>query len=96
MHGILQNLRSFLRDQSGAFSTDIAKAAIAITFLSVIAANVMSNRIAPAEKSAMATISGEAAKGRLIDSNATGSIVRSPSAPRTEPVILPGQARPPR
>jgi hypothetical protein len=56
----------------------------------------MSNRIAPAEKSAMAAISGEAAKGRLIDNNATGSIVRSPGVPRTEPVILPSQARPPR
>jgi hypothetical protein len=44
----------------------------------------------------MAAISGEAAKGGLIDSNATGSILRSPSMPRTEPVILPSQARPPR
>jgi hypothetical protein len=96
MRGILRNVRSFLRDQRGALSTDIAKAAIAITFLSVIAANVMSNRIAPAEKNAMAAISGEAAKGRLIDTNATGSIVRNTHVPRTEPVILPGQARPPR
>lgn len=82
-------LARFRSDERGSIVPDIAKAAIAISFLSVIAANVLSNRIEASEKNAMAAISSEAAKGRNIDTAATGSLARNVNATKIDPCALP-------
>lgn len=89
MRAIASVLSRFRSDESGALVPDIAKAAIAISFLSVIAANVVSNRIDANEKSAMAAISSDAAKGRNVDTAATGSLARSANATKIDPCVLP-------
>jgi hypothetical protein len=81
-------LNRFGRDERGELVPAIAKAAIAIAFLSVIAANMMANRIDAQEKSVMAAISGEAAKGRAVDSAATGSIASRANAAKIDPCVL--------
>lgn len=86
---IAQAAIRFRADERGAVASDLAKAAVAIAFLSVIAANIMSNRIEANEKAVMASIAGEAAKGRLVDSSATGSLARSVNQTKVDPCALP-------
>jgi hypothetical protein len=81
-------LNRFRRDERGELVPAIAKAAIAIAFLSVIAANMMANRIDAHEKSAMAAISADAARGRAVDSAATGSLASRANATKMDPCVL--------
>lgn len=91
MRAIATLLNRFRSDESGALVPDIAKAAIAISFLSVIAANVISNRIDASEKNAMAAIAGNAAKGRNVDTTVTGSLARNVNATKVDPCELPAR-----
>lgn len=89
MRAFASLLTRFRSDESGALVPDLAKAAIAISFLSVVAANVISNRIDASEKNAMAAITGDAAKGRNVDQAATGSLARNINASKVDPCALP-------
>jgi hypothetical protein len=91
MRALTSLLTRFRSDESGALVPDIAKAAIAISFLSVIAANVISNRIDTSEKNAMAAITGDAARGRNVDNAATGSLARNANATKIDPCELPAR-----
>ncbi len=88
MSGLKGFLGAFARDERGTMVSDIGKAVIAIVFLSVIAAHVMSNRIEANEKHLMAAMSGTAASKGL-DASPTGSLARDVSAVRIEPCVLP-------
>ncbi|MGL4441300.1 MAG: hypothetical protein ACRCUE_18750 [Bosea sp. (in: a-proteobacteria)] len=89
MRAFTSLLTRFRSDESGALVPDIAKAAIAISFLSVIAANVISNRIDASEKNVMAAITGDAARGRNVDNAATGSLAKHVNAAKIDPCALP-------
>jgi hypothetical protein len=91
MRALTSLLSRFRSDESGALVPDIAKAAIAISFLSVIAANVISNRIDASEKNAMAAFTGDVAKGRNVDTSATGSLARNVNATKIDPCALPAK-----
>ncbi len=88
MRGIFPLITRFARDQRGALLPDVAKAAIAISFLSVVAANIMSNRIGANEKDVLASIAREAANGRAVDPVATGSLARDANATKIDPCVL--------
>ncbi|MCO4054335.1 MAG: hypothetical protein HEQ16_09860 [Bosea sp.] len=81
-------LNHFRRDERGELVPDLAKAAVAIAFLSVIAANMIAKPIDAHEKRVMAAISGEAAKGRAVDSAATGSLSSRANATKIDPCVL--------
>lgn len=89
MRGIFPFLSRFIHDERGTMVANVAKAAVAIAFLSVIAANIMSNRIEANEKSIMAAISGSAAAGRGVDARATGSLARDANGVKIDPCVLP-------
>jgi Flp pilus assembly pilin Flp len=91
MRAFTSLLTRFRRDESGALVPDLAKAAIAISFLSVVAANVISNRIDASEKSVMAAITADAAKGRSVDTSSTGSLARNVNATKIDPCALPAK-----
>ncbi len=84
----LQILAGFARDERGTMIPHIAKAAIAISFLSVIAANVVSNRIDSHEKDRLAQIAAHAGHG-TVDTSITGSLARGINAVKLDPCALP-------
>lgn len=82
------HLDCFRRDERGEIIPALAKAAIAIAFLSVLAANMMANRIDSQEKSVMAAISADAARGRAVDNAATGTLASRANASKIDPCVL--------
>ncbi len=82
-----QFCRAFLADERGTMISDLAKAAVAIGFLSVVAAHLVSNRIDQAEKERMAAFAQAAAKGRVVET--TGSLARAADATKLAPCALP-------
>ncbi|MCX7341479.1 MAG: hypothetical protein NT037_13340 [Hyphomicrobiales bacterium] len=89
MRSGLHTLLGFVRDERGTMVAGVAKAALAICCLSVIAANIMSNRIDAREKQVLAALTGSVADGRNIDTAATGSLARQVDAIKLDPCTLP-------
>ncbi|WP_186421226.1 hypothetical protein [Bosea sp. CS1GBMeth4] len=79
---------AFLRNQRGTIVADIAKAAAAIAFLSVIAANFVSSQTAQLDRDTMRQLAQAAAKGQAIDPLVTGSIVRRASETKLDPCAV--------
>jgi hypothetical protein len=77
----------FLRDQRGSMAADIAKSAIAIAFISVIAANLVSRQIGTHDKVALDIVAEKAARGQQVDMNAVGSIAREANRTRLDPCV---------
>jgi len=80
---------AFLRSQRGTMVADVAKAAAAIAFLSVIAVNFVSNQTAQLDRDAMRQVAQAAAKGQAIDPLVTGSIVKRASETKLDPCVVP-------
>ena len=80
---------AFLRNQRGTMVADVAKAGAAIAFLSVIAANFVSNHTAQLDRDAMRQVAQAAAKGQKIDPLVTGSIVKRASETKLDPCVVP-------
>lgn len=80
---------AFLRNQRGTMVADVAKAGAAIAFLSVIAANFVSNHTAQLDRDAMRQVAQAAAKGQTIDPLVTGSIVKRASETKLDPCVVP-------
>ncbi len=91
MRGLISFFSRFSADERGTMVANVAKAAVAIAFLSVIAANIMSNRIEAHEKGIMAAISSSAATSRGVDTRATGSIMRDIDGLKIDPCVLPAR-----
>ena len=89
MRNFLQTVLGFVRDERGTMVAGVAKAAIAICFLSVVAANIMSNWIDAKEKQVLAALTGTVAAGRNVDTAATGSLARQVDAIKVDPCALP-------
>lgn len=82
-------LQRFLRDQRGDFAAGFAKSAIAIAFLAVLAANVVSRHVEPLEQDRLAQIAARAAKEQNVDRGPTGSLARSVASTKVDPCALP-------
>lgn len=79
----------FLRSQRGTVVADVAKAGAAIAFLSVIAANFVSNQTTQLDRDAMRQAMQAAAKGQSFDPLVTGSIIRRASETKLDPCVVP-------
>lgn len=80
---------AFLRNKRGTMVADVAKAGAAIAFLSVIAANFISNQTAQLDRDAMRQVAQAAAKGQVIDPLVTGSIVKRANETKLDPCVAP-------
>lgn len=79
----------FWKNNRGTMAADIAKAAAAIAFLSVIAANFVSSRTVGLDRNALAQASLQASKRQPVDPMVTGSIGGTANATRLDPCALP-------
>lgn len=79
---------AFLRNTRGTMVADVAKAAAAIAFLSVIAVNFVSNQTAQLDRDAMRQVAQAAAKGQAIDPLVTGSIVKRANETKLDPCVV--------
>lgn len=80
---------AFLRSQRGTMVADMAKAAAAIAFISVVAANFVSNQTAHLDREAMRQVASAAAKGQIVDPLVTGSIAKRANETRLDPCVVP-------
>lgn len=81
-------LKRFLHDESGHLVGDIGKAAAAIAFLSVIAANFVSTQIAAYDRDRLTEVASAAAKGKMVDPMTTGSLRNSAQNTRFDPCTV--------
>lgn len=81
-------IKRFLADESGQLIADIGKAAAAIAFLSVIAANFLSTQIASADRDQLSQVALAAARGKLIDPQTTGSLRSQAQDTRLDPCVV--------
>jgi hypothetical protein len=79
----------FWKNERGTMVADIAKAAAAIAFLSVVAANFVSSQTARLDSERLTQVAAAASKGQLIDPLVTGSIRKSANEARLDPCVLP-------
>lgn len=82
-------IETFWKNKRGTMATDIAKAAAAIAFLSVIAANFVSSQTAGLDRDRLAQASLAASKRQTVDPMITGSIGQSANATKLDPCALP-------
>jgi hypothetical protein len=78
----------FWKNERGTMVADIAKAAAAIGFISVVAANFVSNQTAHFDKERLTEIASAASKGKLIDPLVTGSILKRADQTRLDPCAV--------
>lgn len=79
----------FWRNERGTLVADLAKAGAAIAFLSVIAANVISNQTAHFDRERLAQVAAAASGGRTADPMTTGSLRRAAAETKLDPCVLP-------
>jgi hypothetical protein len=81
-------IKLFWKNERGTMVADVAKAAAAIAFLSVIAANFVSSQTAGLDSERLTQVAAAAAKGQLIDPLVTGSIRKSANETRLDPCVV--------
>ncbi|KQU51047.1 hypothetical protein ASG72_14730 [Bosea sp. Leaf344] len=77
----------FFRDERGGFAGDIAKAAVAIAFLSVIAANFVSQQAATLDSDRLTQLASAASQGKPTDPMITGSLQKRAGETRLDPCV---------
>lgn len=80
---------AFLRSERGMMVADVAKAAAAIAFLSVVAANFVSSQTAHLDKDGLRQVASAAARGQNLDPLVTGSILRRANEAKLDPCAIP-------
>lgn len=80
--------KRFQRDESGHLVGDIGKAAAAIAFLSVIAANFISTQIASHDREQLTQVASAASKGKLVDPLTTGSLRNAAQSTKFDPCTV--------
>lgn len=78
----------FWKNERGSMVANLAKAAAAIAFLSVIAANFVSNQTAYFDKQRLAEVAAAASKGKSGDPMVTGSIRNAMSDTKLDPCVV--------
>lgn len=87
--GPMRLIDLFWKNERGTMVANMAKAAAAIAFLSVIAANFVSNHTAYFDKDRLAEVASAASKGKAGDPMVTGSIRKAMSDTRLDPCAVP-------
>jgi hypothetical protein len=82
-------LELFWRDQRGGMVTGIAKSAIAIGFISVLAANFISSRTDGLDSARLAEVAAVVSRNPSADPMTTGSLRRAADATRLDPCVAP-------
>ncbi|MDP3254565.1 hypothetical protein [Bosea sp. (in: a-proteobacteria)] len=82
-------IKLFWRNERGTLVADLAKAGAAIAFLSVVAANVISNQTAHFDRERLAQVAAAAAGGRGADPMTTGSLRKAAAETKLDPCVLP-------
>ncbi|MBA4219283.1 hypothetical protein [Bosea sp. (in: a-proteobacteria)] len=85
----MRSIVLFWKNARGSMVADVAKAAAAIAFLSVIAVNFVSSHTAQLDRDAMRQVAQAAAKGQTIDPLVTGSIVKRANETKLDPCVVP-------
>lgn len=78
----------FWKNERGTMVADLAKAAAGIAFLSVIAANFVSNRTAHLDTERLTQVAAAASKGKPVDPLVTGSILKRADQTRLDPCVV--------
>lgn len=78
----------FWKNERGSMVANLAKAAAAIAFLSVIAANFVSNQTAYFDKQRLAEVAAAASKGKPGDPMVTGSIRNAMNDTKLDPCVV--------
>ncbi len=89
LESAMRLIELFWKNNRGTVATDIAKAAAAIAFLSVIAANFVSSQTAGLDKGRLAQASLAASQRQPVDPMITGSIGRIANESKLDPCALP-------
>jgi hypothetical protein len=79
----------FWKNERGTMLADVAKAGAAIAFLSVIAANIISNQTAQLDKERLTQVADAASRGRPVDPMVTGSVLKRAGETRLDPCVVP-------
>ncbi len=79
----------FWKNERGTMLADVAKAGAAIAFLSVIAANFVSNQTAHLDRDRLTQVADAASKGRPVDPMVTGSVLKRAGETRIDPCVVP-------
>lgn len=79
----------FWKNERGTMVADLAKAAAAIAFISVVAANFVSTQTAHLDTERLTQVASAASKGQLIDPLVTGSILKRADQTRLDPCAVP-------
>lgn len=79
----------FWKNDSGTMVADVAKAAAAIAFLSVVAVNFVSTETAKLDTERMTKVAAAVSKGQPIDPMTTGSLRSKASETRLDPCVVP-------
>ena len=79
----------FWKNDRGTMVANIAKASVAIAFLSVLAANFVSTQTARLDQERLTEVASAASKGRPIDPLVTGSIRKIASETKLDPCVVP-------
>lgn len=78
----------FWKNERGTMVADLAKVCAAIGFISVVAANFVSNQTAHLDSDRLGEIASAASKGRPIDPLVTGSIAKRAEQTRLDPCAV--------
>lgn len=79
----------FWKNERGTMVADVAKASLAIAFLSVIAVNFVSHQTAQLDRERLTEVAAAASKGRPVDTMVTGSLAKRVSETRIDPCVMP-------
>jgi hypothetical protein len=78
----------FWKNERGSVVADLAKICAAIGFISVVAANFVSNQTAHLDSERLTQIASAASKGKPIDPLVTGSIAKRAEQTRLDPCVV--------
>lgn len=78
----------FWKNERGTMVASLAKICAAIGFLSVVAANFVSNQTAHLDSDRLSEIASAASTGRPIDPLVTGSIAKRAEQTRLDPCVV--------
>ncbi len=80
--------KSFYRNESGHLVADIAKAAAAIAFLSVIAVNFLASQIPSADRDRLTEVAAAAARGKANEPLTTGTLRKAAQESKLDPCVV--------
>jgi hypothetical protein len=87
--GQMRLIELFWKNDRGTMVADVAKAAAAIGFLSVVAVNFVSTQTAKLDTERLTQVASAASKGKPVDPMITGSLQKTANQTRLDPCVVP-------